>query len=861
MHALALALAVALTAAPHIPPSLDLAGGNAPPPYGIADFTSHGRGLPAWAPAPTVGLDGAAYKPGDSTWVGQGVTMAKVGTPTAWYGSPFYPDGFGEAEHYGAASLSDANHYTLGTGNDPLDFAGDFFGTIVMSTTSVAAAQYLVANFDATHGWALYFAAGGIPVFRVVGPAGSVYVTAGTGALSTGVEHTIHFARIGTTGYISVDGAVPTSTAVETGAPATSVVAYLGRSVSGGASATTTTIHEFHAAGGTTTTEAILGSQQAVMRCPSGACVPESSGTVAHVTFDASGNAVDSKGLAWTKVGTPTAYSAPYVWPGNRTPLAQPSVYFDAASYFDGGDVGDATTRFALCADIRARDVTGIMVAAKGEPAGTKSWFLDTYNNTIEFSVCNAAGCSAAVGAAAYGSWYSVCGSYEAGSGTGTVRLNVNGVAATNATLSGDPMRDVSVPMRVGSNSVGGTKFNGEIANVYVWTGADAPVSADEIDRLVRHRMGLLTEKPADVAIPFTRNDSHSACCATSNASCQKLGANFPCITKRGIERAGATSNRFINTEAFQSWTATGGGGAAAPTVTANVAIAPDGSLTADRIDFPASTGASQYSIIRQDVVLGAASHIPSVFLQSVTGTGSIWIEWWTGATVYSKECPVTPVWSLCTAPAKVTTGATWTIAFGWDRIGGLPSANHPALSVNAWGADLAISTEPLPYRAAGGTQYSGPETTIQIPDARQDRSRFAVYWLGTLAAWDAAREYRSLWSYGLADAMNSTTVYLRLNSDLNVFSYNATNLTRTWSASPGVQSVGEHSILLSYSPPLIKSRVDGTSFPGQITGGTGDGIPAASLPLDVLRAGVDTYSATGWVKRVVQCPSERNCR
>lgn len=69
------------------------------------------------------------------------------------------------------------------------------------------------------------------------------------------------------------------------------------------------------------------------------------------------------------------------------------------------------------------------------------------------------------------------------------------------------------------------------------------------------------------------------------------------------------------------TWTLAGIGGGTAPTVTANAATAPDGTVTADRIDFPA-VGAGQTSAIYQTV--GGTPYSFSFYVRGVSSGGTL---------------------------------------------------------------------------------------------------------------------------------------------------------------------------------------------------------------------------------------------
>lgn len=83
------------------------------------------------------------------------------------------------------------------------------------------------------------------------------------------------------------------------------------------------------------------------------------------------------------------------------------------------------------------------------------------------------------------------------------------------------------------------------------------------------------------------------------------------------------TKNYLPNSRALDLWL-TQGGGVAAPTVTANSIVSPDGTTTAESISFPA-TGAAQFSDVFQ--VFTATPGQPYIFLCGLKSTGATTIQ------------------------------------------------------------------------------------------------------------------------------------------------------------------------------------------------------------------------------------------
>jgi len=151
-------------------------------------------------------------------------------------------------------------------------------------------------------------------------------------------------------------------------------------------------------------------------------------------------------------------------------------------------------------------------------------------------------------------------------------------------------------------------------------------------------------------------------------------------------------TNLLLHSQAFDNagWVKVTGGTATAPVVTANAAVAPDGTTTADRIQFSVTgTTGSDFSIIRQGVagLTGSTTYAFSVYLRSNTGASQdiILYDQNSGTTLTAS---VTTTWQRFTF--NRTTGAgTTTFIPSIAVIGNINSGDKDIL---AWGAQLEYS-------------------------------------------------------------------------------------------------------------------------------------------------------------------------
>lgn len=125
----------------------------------------------------------------------------------------------------GAGPYSDANFYSLGTGNDVLDFAGDFSACLVFAVTSGANSPVLFSNGTvSTNGWIAQNASAGGDLRVTFSTAGVASPTVDTFALPSGLN-VVCVGRAAATGQIKanlralVTGSAGTITAA-TGTPA-----------------------------------------------------------------------------------------------------------------------------------------------------------------------------------------------------------------------------------------------------------------------------------------------------------------------------------------------------------------------------------------------------------------------------------------------------------------------------------------------------------------------------------------------------------------------------------------------------------------------------------------------------------------
>jgi len=150
--------------------------------------------------------------------------------------------------------------------------------------------------------------------------------------------------------------------------------------------------------------------------------------------------------------------------------------------------------------------------------------------------------------------------------------------------------------------------------------------------------------------------------------------------------------------------------------VVADAAIAPDGTMTATRVDFGAISGAGQHSIIYQDYGGGSATRTLSFWARTVAGTGVLYADLW--FTPYNcLACNLTTAWQRFTF-TKTASGSYIQIGPDAESNSTQPST-QPALSCYIWGVQLEAKSTASPYHATVAASVSwspGTPTTVSSP-------------------------------------------------------------------------------------------------------------------------------------------------
>lgn len=343
-------------------------------------------------------------------------------------------------------------------------------------------------------------------------------------------------------------------------------------------------------------------------------------------------------------------------------------------------------------------------------------------------------------------------------------------------------------------------------------------VRLERMDRIDRMRTGSVAAPPLFEFAPANGTGMGAACACTtptgsagetltftraSSGTCLKGGTTtdiangdmVTCSTNEprvmpggdgsgglGLLVEGAVTNVCLRSQEFENaaWTLTQSG-SSNPVVTANQAVAPDGTTTADRVQFAAAVAG--FSVIYQSA--GSGAYAGSFFIKGNGTSGTIQADCHTGASDNCTTCSYNAsTWTRCSC----TAGAGTPLFIIGPNPAGCGGGAQSAADVFLWGAQIEAGSFATSYIATTGagvareTEAASVEVTagivnaagsvaatVNIPNAAGGMLNFAN------------STYRPLYAAGVDNLrmFDGTTV-------LTAASLAASTVTRVWSSWTG---------------------------------------------------------------------------
>jgi hypothetical protein len=419
-----------------------------------------------------------------------------------------------------------------------------------------------------------------------------------------------------------------------------------------------------------------------------------------------------SGSVALSAVGSPTTQTDT-ICPSGPNCDSVGSVRLNGTSQsYKTADTASPTGDFSVCALFRADnfDTAAKMLVGKNsnEASNQSTQFYVSTAAQITFLVAKSDASNTSIGGDTLtpGGLYFACGTYDfVSDGASLMKTYLNGVqhGSASSTAVGPPQVAASTYWAVGEEEYAGFRYWLQ-GNVFAAFMTEKVLSADTIAAMSKAALGHLSGSYGET-ITVTRTGATS-CESENGDALTKLHTNRPCVRKGGLQVYGSATNTVLRSEEIDNaaWSTEVNPGSL--TITADAAVAPDGTKTAETIGYPA-VAAGQWAMRYQIITGTAASWTGSVYLKKVSGTDSTIKLWWrnsgTGALVAQTNCSVsTTAWTRCSVTGTLTAVAYRLVLGNSEAHTGATSSD---IVVAAWGAQAETGSIATPYiRTAGST-------------------------------------------------------------------------------------------------------------------------------------------------------------
>ena len=347
-----------------------------------------------------------------------------------------------------------------------------------------------------------------------------------------------------------------------------------------------------------------------------------------------------------------------------------------------------------------------------------------------------------------------------------------------------------------------------------------------------------------------------SAYCLDNSGVLHLLGANTVRVEPNGILVEGASTNLVFpsnNIGGGAIWSAVGSG-IAAPTVTQNTTdvTAPDGTNTATKLVYPASTAPEQYSLMYFSD--GTASvKTWSVYLRGTTNQ-TFYISA-SGTSFTYTACALTTSWQRFTV---TSVSAPQYFFIGTDTRAA--ASNDPlmaAQTVYAWGAQGEANAFASSLIKTTTASASRDADVVSVANPLSGANfAFGASITPEVSAWGVGPAFQEVFTAGANSVPNSWS--LQFNATAGTLSTNTYNVSGTNAGvtSNSVPSVAPHRVVVTISSGVISQFLDGSSY-ASTPFGAGNNVISTQPGTLVLGAfGNATNAFNGWLNRIYVDPN-----
>ncbi len=380
-----------------------------------------------------------------------------------------------------------------------------------------------------------------------------------------------------------------------------------------------------------------------------------------------------STGLVASAVGSPVTDTRSYCGNGMDCGNVTMKRFPTTSDYYQSTAVASPTGSFTACGVVKFDNSTegGSVRRIISKLVGGTTLTLYAGSTAYVGIVTKAGGTSTTVTSAASSVLARirqfVCVRYTyVADGSSLQAMFVDGVASgTPSAVAVGPPAPFNTVYTVGGTAV---LVSGFIGNAFI---TESALSDAKILAMSKTALGNLTAATGQT-LTISRT-SASSCMNLANSEMTLLPANKMCIRGGGIDVPPSAVHRTTRSEEWDAadWTKISDGVTAVPVVTANTTDVTDplGGNTAEKVVFPAVSGATDYSILRQTFTGTAAAWSGQLMCRTLSGTVTLYTGFSISTpTYYSAACTCTTTWQPCLLENKTLTVATWNRDIGVNR-------------------------------------------------------------------------------------------------------------------------------------------------------------------------------------------------